>query len=240
MEQNVHDFRLPRGIKHWATEERPREKFISHGRESLSDAELLAILMGHGYRSVSAVDLARQLLARYDNDLSKLANSSLLELKQIKGIGTAKALSILAALELGRRRNSIPFNKLSFKTAKSIFQSYRHLFADLPHEEFRILLLTRSMRLIAEKRISIGGPNGTVADPNKILKEMILHQASSVVLMHNHPSGNLTPSESDRSITRRLAQLAHALGSEVVDHIIFTNDAFYSFSDHGEKSLGAA
>lgn len=240
MENDVHDFKLPRGIKHWASEERPREKFIGHGRESLSDAELLAILLGQGYRSVSAVDLSRQLLARYNQDLSKLASSSLLELTQIKGIGTAKALSILAALELGRRRSSVTNNQIIFKTAKSIFQSYRHLFTDLPHEEFRILLLTRSMRLIAEKRISIGGPNGTVADPNKILKEMILHQASSVVLMHNHPSGNLAPSESDRAITRRLVHLARELGSEIVDHIIFTNDSFYSFSDQGEKSLEAA
>jgi DNA repair protein RadC len=240
MEQDVHDFRLPRGIKHWAAEERPREKFISHGRESLSDAELLAILLGHGYRSVSAVDLARQLLARYNQDLSKVASCSLQELKQIKGIGAAKALSILAALEIGRRRNSMVHKQLFFKTAKSIVQAYHHLFADLPHEEFRILLLTRSNRLIAEKRISIGGPNNTTADPQKILKEMILHQASSVVLMHNHPSGNIDPSEADRTITRRIAYLAKALGAEVLDHIIFTNESFYSFADRGERCLTAS
>lgn len=240
MENDVHDFGPSRAIKQWALEERPREKFIALGRETLSDAELLAILLGHGYKSVSAVELARRLLRRFDNDLGKLAKSSLQEINQVKGIGVAKGLSIAAALELGRRRKMVPQETRAYKTAAAIYNDFKHLFDDLGHEEFRILLLTRNHRLITEKRISIGGINYTVADPKKILREMILYQASLVVLMHNHPSGSLVPSEPDRDITRRLSYLAKQLDSRVSDHIIFTNDGFYSFSEEGEQSLLAA
>jgi len=240
MENDVHDFRPSRAIKLWASEDRPREKFIALGREALSDAELLAILLGHGYKSVSAVDLARQLLQLFDNNLGKLASCNLQELNQIKGIGVAKGLSIAAALELGRRRKIVRQENLIFKSASGIYQAYRHLFEDLLHEEFRILLLTRSLRLITEKRISIGGINNTTADPKKILREMVLYQASAVVLMHNHPSGNLIPSEADREITRRMAYLAKQLDSQVTDHLIFGNDGFYSFAEEGEQSLVAA
>lgn len=237
MESEAHDFKLPRTIKGWALAERPREKFVSLGREALSDAELLAILLGHGYKSVSAVDLAKNLLRRHDNDLGKLARCSLQELQQIKGIGMAKGLSIAAALELGRRRKNSRQDPTAYFSASGIYKAFQHLFEDLLHEEFRVLLLTRSHRLIAEKRISVGGINNTTADPKKILREMILHQASVVVLMHNHPSGNLKPSEADRSITRRLSYLAQQLDSQVSDHIIFGNDGYYSFAESGEQSL---
>jgi DNA repair protein RadC len=143
-------------------------------------------------------------------------------------------------MELGRRRKNVQQETRTYKDSASIYNDFRHLFEDLLHEEFRILLLTRSLRLIAEKRISIGGINNTIADPKKILREMILYQASLVVLMHNHPSGNLVPSEPDRDITRRLSYLAKQLDSKIADHLIFTNDGYYSFSDEGEQSLLAA
>jgi DNA repair protein RadC len=240
MENDVHDFGQARAIKQWATADRPREKFIALGRETLSDAELLAILLGHGYKAVSAVELARRLLQRFDNDLGKLARCNLQEITQVKGIGVAKGLTIAAAMELGRRRKNVQQETRTYKDSASIYNDFRHLFEDLLHEEFRILLLTRSLRLIAEKRISIGGINNTIADPKKILREMILYQASLVVLMHNHPSGNLVPSEPDRDITRRLSYLAKQLDSKIADHLIFTNDGYYSFSDEGEQSLLAA
>lgn len=240
MENDVHDFGQARAIKQWAIADRPREKFIALGRETLSDAELLAILLGHGYKAVSAVELARRLLQRFDNDLGKLARCNLQEITQVKGIGVAKGLTIAAAMELGRRRKNVQQETRTYKDSASIYNDFRHLFEDLLHEEFRILLLTRSLRLIAEKRISIGGINNTIADPKKILREMILYQASLVVLMHNHPSGNLVPSEPDRDITRRLSYLAKQLDSKIADHLIFTNDGYYSFSDEGEQSLLAA
>jgi DNA repair protein RadC len=240
MENDVHDFGQARAIKQWALADRPREKFIALGRETLSDAELLAILLGHGYKAVSAVELARRLLQRFDNDLGKLARCNLQELTQVKGIGVAKGLTVAAAMELGRRRKNVQQETRTYKDSASIYNDFRHLFEDLLHEEFRILLLTRSLRLIAEKRISIGGINNTIADPKKILREMILYQASLVVLMHNHPSGNLVPSEPDRDITRRLSYLAKQLDSKIADHLIFTNDGYYSFSDEGEQSLLAA
>lgn len=240
MENDVHDFGQARAIKQWALADRPREKFIALGRETLSDAELLAILLGHGYKAVSAVELARRLLQRFDNDLGKLARCNLQEITQVKGIGVAKGLTIAAAMELGRRRKNVQQETRTYKDSASIYNDFRHLFEDLLHEEFRILLLTRSLRLIAEKRISIGGINNTIADPKKILREMILYQASLVVLMHNHPSGNLVPSEPDRDITRRLSYLAKQLDSKIADHLIFTNDGYYSFSDEGEQSLLAA
>lgn len=240
MENDVHDFGQARAIKQWAVADRPREKFIALGRETLSDAELLAILLGHGYQAVSAVELARRLLRRFDNDLGKLARCNLQEITQVKGIGVAKGLTIAAAMELGRRRKNVQQATRTYKDSASIYNDFKHLFEDLLHEEFRILLLTRSLRLIAEKRISIGGINNTIADPKKILREIILYQASMVVLMHNHPSGNLVPSEPDRDITRRLSYLAKQLDSKIADHLIFTNDSYYSFSDEGEQSLRAA
>lgn len=240
MENDVHDFGQARAIKQWAVADRPREKFIALGRETLSDAELLAILLGHGYKAVSAVELARRLLRRFDNDLGKLARCNLQEITQVKGIGVAKGLTIAAAMELGRRRKNVQQATRTYKDSASIYNDFKHLFEDLLHEEFRILLLTRSLRLIAEKRISIGGINNTIADPKKILREIILYQASMVVLMHNHPSGNLVPSEPDRDITRRLSYLAKQLDSKIADHLIFTNDSYYSFSDEGEQSLRAA
>lgn len=240
MENDVHDFGQARAIKQWALADRPREKFIALGRETLSDAELLAILLGHGYKAVSAVELARRLLQRFDNDLGKLARCNLQEITQVKGIGVAKGLTIATAMELGRRRKNVQQETRTYKDSASIYNDFRYLFEDLLHEEFRILLLTRSLRLIAEKRISIGGINNTIADPKKILREMILYQASLVVLMHNHPSGNLVPSEPDRDITRRLSYLAKQLDSKIADHLIFTNDGYYSFSDEGEQSLLAA
>lgn len=226
------------GIKAWTVEDRPREKFIGHGRTSLSDAELIGILLGNGYHRVSAVDLARELLSHCGNDLNTLAKKSLKELQQIKGIGVAKALSISAALELGRRRKELPaMANTVFSSSKAIYEAHRHLFEDLLHEEFRVLLLSRSCRKIADRLISIGGVGSTIADPKKILREVVLHQAESLVLMHNHPSGSLQASDADRALTAKVVLAAKSLDAQVLDHIIFTNAGYYSFNDQGEKSL---
>lgn len=227
-----------RSIKAWTVEDRPREKFIENGRTALSDAELVGILLGNGYHRVSAVDLARELLRICENDLNILAKKSLKELQEIKGIGVAKALSISAALELGRRRKETPSTaSLVFASSKSIYEGHRHLFDDLLHEEFRVLLLSRSCRKITDRLISIGGVGATIADPKKIMREVILYQAESLVLMHNHPSGSLNASDADRSLTAKVVSAAKALDAQVLDHIIFTNAGFYSFNDQGEKSL---
>lgn len=227
-----------RSIKQWTVEDRPREKFIENGRAALSDAELIGILLGNGYHRVSAVDLARALLSACENDLNVLAKKSLKELQQIKGIGVAKALSISAALEIGRRRKEAPSSASTvYSSSKSIYEGHRHLFEDLLHEEFRVLLLSRSCRKIADRLISIGGVGATIADPKKIMREVILHQAESMVLMHNHPSGSLNPSDADRSLTAKVVRAARSLDTQVLDHLIFTNEGYYSFNDHQEKSL---
>lgn len=226
-----------RSIKNWSTQERPREKFVSLGRDALTDAELLAVLLGTGYQNVTAVDLAREILNKYQNDLNLLAKASPQELTQIKGIGSAKALYLSAALELGRRRKRDELPNQRYTNAKAIFVAFQHLFADLAHEEFRILLLGPSNRLIAEKRISIGSATNTVAEPKKILRELILHQASGLVLMHNHPSGNLSPSEADRHITQKMAQASRMMDFRLMDHIIFGHNNYYSFNEHDEPSL---
>jgi DNA repair protein RadC len=231
----------PRSIKNWAVEDRPREKFMSKGRESLSDAELLAILLCNGYQDTTALDLARELLQLCEHDLGKLASLQISEIEKIKGIGKAKALTIAAALELGRRkRELIGPKKIILNSSKIIFEHHRYLFEDLQHEEFYILMLNRACKMIAIKRVSVGGITATTVDPRKVLREIILHQASFVVLMHNHPSGNLNPSDPDRALTARIVKLCRLLDSAVIDHLIFTNTSYYSFADHAESCLQAA
>jgi DNA repair protein RadC len=240
MEHEMHDFIPPRSIKQWSAADRPREKFASQGRDSLTDVELVALLLGTGYKNVSAVDLARQILRKYQNDLNLLAKADFQELMHIKGIGAAKALHLSAALELGRRRKSKEQPLTKYVSSRGIYFAFQHLFEDLAHEEFRIILLGPSNRFLVEKRISIGSATHTIADPKKILRELILHQANAVILMHNHPSGNLVPSAADRKLTQKIAQACEYMDFRVVDHIIFGQDDYYSFVEHGEQSLTAA
>ncbi|WDF54549.1 RadC family protein [Mucilaginibacter sp. KACC 22063] len=221
-------------IKAWAEEDRPREKLNAQGRRALSDAELIAILIGSGNRDESAVELSKRILHHYDNDLNKLGKVSVNELSRFKGIGEAKAISIIAALELGRRRGETE-TKVADKItgSRSAWEILRRHMVDLNHEEFWILLLSRNNKVITKELISKGGLSGTVADPKIIFNVALLHQASGIILAHNHPSGNLKPSHEDISLTNKLSQAGKILDIRVLDHLIITDEGFYSFSDEG-------
>ena len=221
-------------IKSWAEEDRPREKLSTQGRRALTDAELIAILIGSGSRTESAVELSKRILHHYDNDLNRLAKASINELSNFRGIGEAKAISIIAALEIGRRRNeteSKPVeNIMSSKDAYNIMR--RHL-VDLNHEEFWIILLGRSGKVLAKELISKGGLSNTVADPKIIFHVALQHQASSIILIHNHPSGSLKPSQMDINLTKNIAAAGRMLDINVFDHLIITDNGYYSFGDEG-------
>ncbi len=221
-------------IKAWAEEDRPREKLNTQGRRALSDAELIAILIGSGSRTETAVELSKRILHHYDNDLQRLGKVSVSELSKFKGIGEAKAIAIIAALELGRRRNETEIKIPETITgSQSVYQVLRRHLVDLNHEEFWILLLSRSCKIIAKELISKGGLSGTVADPKIIFSIALQHQASSIILAHNHPSGNLKPSQQDIDLTRKIHQAGKVLDIGVLDHLIITDGGFYSFADEG-------
>ncbi|HRZ76998.1 MAG TPA: DNA repair protein RadC, partial [Bacteroidales bacterium] len=208
-------------IAEWAEADRPREKLMERGRTALSDAELIAILIGSGTPRESAVQLGRRILGKAGNNLVKLGQMDLHELMAIQGIGPARAVSILAALELGNRRLSCPAEERPRITSSGeAFDALRSVLADTPYEVFYILLLNRANRLIAKVMISEGGFSGTVADPKKIFKIAIERKASSIILAHNHPSGNLKPSDADVRLTRRLKASGEMLDLPVLDHII--------------------
>ncbi|MGQ7854772.1 RadC family protein [Pedobacter sp. WC2501] len=220
------------GIKLWAEEDRPREKLLLHGRRHLTDAELIAILIGSGSKNETAVDLSKKILSFYDNNLTKLGKASILDLSRFKGIGEAKALTIIAALELGLRRKETTEEVITHVTTSNDVYKYLHqTFANLNHEEFWILLLNRSNRVIGKFLISKGGQAGTVADPKIIFKTALENNAANVVLAHNHPSGNLKPSESDDKLTRDMVASGNLLSLYVVDHLIFANNRYYSYRD---------
>jgi len=220
------------GIKLWAEEDRPREKLLIHGRRHLTDAELIAILIGSGSKNETAVDLSKRILSFYDNNLTKLGKASIQDLSRFKGIGEAKALTIIAALELGLRRKETTEEVITHVTTSNDVYKYLHqTFANLNHEEFWILLLNRSNRVIGKFLISKGGQAGTVADPKIIFKTALENNAANVVLAHNHPSGNLKPSESDDKLTRDMVASGNLLSLYVVDHLIFANNRYYSYRD---------
>lgn len=223
------------GIKAWAEDDRPREKFLLKGKQSLSNAELLAILIATGTRNESAVDLARKILLLTSENLNELGKLSINDLKKVKGIGEAKALTIAAALELGRRRKEEEAKEVQIITnSREAFQYFDPLLSDLPHEEFWILLLARNRKVITRKKISEGGIAGTVVDIKIIMKHALENLASFIVLCHNHPSGNLNPSDADLSITKKLVQAARILDLDVVDHIIVANNKYYSLGDNNQ------
>jgi DNA repair protein RadC len=221
-------------IKTWAEEDRPREKLSIQGRRALSDAELVAILIGSGSTTESAVDLSKRILNSCKNDLNALAKLSIQDLSKFKGIGEAKAISIIAALELGRRRKESDFNELEkIFTSKDIYNLLAPNFLDLPHEEFWIVMLNRANKVIEKMLISQGGLSGTVADPKIIFKAAVSHQAVNVILAHNHPSGNLKPSNADIHLTKKLVEGAKILDLAIIDHVIFTDKGYFSFADEG-------
>lgn len=222
------------GIKMWAEADRPREKLLFNGRRHLTNAELIAILIGSGNRSETAVDLSKRILGFYNNDLDALGKVSVKDLSKFKGIGEAKAIAIVAALELGRRRKeTVESDVLKIATSADAFAVLLPVFADLNHEEFWILILNQANYMIGKQLISKGGMAGTVADPKIIFKTALEHNAAYVILSHNHPSGNLKPSQQDIAITRKLVEAGKMLDLYVLDHLIITNKLFYSFGDDG-------
>lgn len=221
-------------IRTWAEDDRPREKLLLKGRHSLSHAELLAILLGSGTRERSAVDLAKALLQSANDNLSDLARMSLGDMLKIKGIGKVRAVTILAALELGRRRDSAesPVRE-KITSSQDAYRILKNLLGDRPYEEFWIILLNRANRVIRSCNISEGGISGTVVDPRKIFKLGLEHHASSLILGHNHPSGALQPSEADIRITKKIKESGEMLEIAVLDHLIIGDSGYYSFADEG-------
>ncbi|HSZ25726.1 MAG TPA: DNA repair protein RadC [Cytophagaceae bacterium] len=221
-------------IKRWAEEDRPREKLILKGKAVLSEAELIAILIGSGNMEMSAVELSRMLLKEVNNDLSELAKLSVQELKKFKGIGEAKAVSIISALELGKRRRMLDLPKKEMiASSKDIYDMMKPFLLDLMHEEFWVILLNRANGVIKKSSISIGGVSGTIADPKLVFKAALENLASAVILVHNHPSGNTNPSEADVKLTKKMVEAGKLLDIAVLDHLIFTDSSYFSFADEG-------
>ncbi len=221
-------------IKEWAKDDQPREKLLSFGAKTLSTTELLAILLQSGTRKRSAVDLARQVLALGNNDLNELGRLSVRDLIKIEGIGNARAISILAALELGRRRHTGIFRtKKAIHSSSDIALHLQTLLNDYRHEVFAVLLLNQANRLIHFEVISEGGLNGTVADPRIIIKKALEHDATGIILCHNHPSGSLRPSRADQHLTRKIREGAALLDLRLIDHLIVSDEGYYSFADNG-------
>lgn len=221
-------------IKSWAAEDRPREKLLLKGKATLSDAELIAILLGTGTSKLSAVDLAKNILQAVNNDLNELARLTVKDLMKIKGIGEAKAITIISALELGRRRKDFQAEeKPKIGGSVDAFEILKADLLDIPHEAFWIILLNRANRVIKKHQISQGGVAGTVADPKLIFKVAVEELASGIILAHNHPSGNLTASQADIDLTKKLKESGKLLDIQVLDHLIIAGKKYYSFADEG-------
>tara|TARA_R110000868_G_scaffold34211_2_gene123627 strand:- start:934 stop:1632 length:699 start_codon:yes stop_codon:yes gene_type:complete len=222
-------------IKSWAEDDRPREKFSSKGRSALSDAELIAILIGSGNRQESAVDLSKRILNSVEGNLNQLARLTLQDLMAFKGIGEAKAISIATALEIGKRRSlSDALERKSIKSSGAAYSILQPLIGDLAHEEFWVLYLNNHNKLIRPVCISKGGITGTVVDLRQIFNIALREQATSIILGHNHPSGNTKPSQADLNLTRKIGESGKILDISVLDHIIVTEKAYYSFRDEGD------
>jgi len=226
--------RSPFTIKNWATGDRPREKLIAKGRLSLTDAELLAILIGSGNTSESAVDLCKRILSSSQNNLNQLGKMNLKQLTSFNGIGEAKALTIIAAMELGRRRRGEEtVEKVKITSSSSVYEVLQPVIGELDHEEFWILYLNNSNKIIEQFQISKGGITGTLVDVRITLRKALELGAVSLILAHNHPSGNLNPSEADKQLTRKLKTAAESLDIKILDHIIVTEKSYFSFADEG-------
>jgi len=223
----------PLKIKNWSPEDRPREKLLLKGTSALSDAELIAILIGSGTGTFSAVDVAKKILQAADNNLHDLARFTVKDLTKVKGIGEARAVTIVAAVELGRRRKDLGDGKNKVSSSHDAYVLIKGDLMDLQHEEFWVLLLNRANRVIKKKKISEGGVSGTVADPKIIFKMALEELASGVIVAHNHPSGNLTASQSDIDLTKKLKDAGKFLEVQLLDHLIIAGQKYYSFADEG-------
>ncbi len=220
-------------IKDWSDDDKPREKLAQKGKSVLSDAELVAILIRSGSKKESAVELSKKILAAVDYDLNKLGRLSLKQLIQFKGIGNAKAIAIIAALELGkRRREETPQKQFKISDSKSAFQLLQPIIGELPHEEFWIIYLNNANTVLHTVQLSKGGITGTLVDVRLAMKYALELGAVAIILAHNHPSGILKPSKADRQITAKLQRAAQTLDIQVLDHIIITSEDYFSFADH--------
>ncbi|MDZ4808984.1 MAG: DNA repair protein RadC [Bacteroidota bacterium] len=221
-------------IKQWAKDDRPREKLLLNGSESLSNSELLAILIHNGSKEKTAVDLAKEVLKLGKDNLGELGKLSIKELMKIKGIGEAKAITIAAALELGRRReSSAPLDKTIIKSSGDIARYLQTKLKDYRHEVFAVLYLNRANKVNHFEIVSEGGITGTIADPRIILRKALENDAVNIILCHNHPSGSLKPSRADEQLTNKIKEAARFLDIAVIDHLIVSEDGYYSFADEG-------
>lgn len=221
-------------IREWSKDERPRERLMSHGPQALSDSELLAILIRTGTPRMNALEMGREILRASGNDIGRLGRMSVADLMKTHGMGEAKAITIAAALELGRRRREEPsFERRKILTSADAHEELRPFLADLPHEQFWLLILDRGNKVTDKCMVSDGGMHGTVADPKRIFKEALDRRAAGVVLAHNHPSGQLKPSAEDLALTKKLVEGARLLDIAVQDHLIVTDNGYFSFADNG-------
>lgn len=219
-------------IKNWSQDDQPREKLLNKGKAALSNAELVAILIGSGSTSESAVALCKRILSSVDNNLNELGKRSINQLMEFKGIGEAKAISIAAAMELGRRRRGEEaLEKKIITSSKSVFELMQPVIGELQHEEFWIIYLNNSNKVILKNQLSKGGITGTLVDVRLVLKSALEVGATGLILAHNHPSGTLKPSEADKQITNKLKIAAESLDIKVLDHLIITENAYFSFAD---------
>ena len=219
-------------IKSWAEDDRPREKLLLKGKTALSDTELIAILIGSGSRNESAVALSKRILASIDNNLNKLGKLVVSDLTKFKGIGDAKAISIITALELGRRRRleeAVELPKIT--SSKAVFNIMQPLIGELQHEEFWVVYLNNSNKVLYKEQVSKGGLTGTLVDVRLVFKKAIELYATALILCHNHPSGKLQASNADKLITNKLKLAGETLDIKVLDHLIITENAYFSFAD---------
>lgn len=221
-------------IRQLAEDDRPREKMMQKGAKALSDAELIAILIGSGNKDESAVTLSQRMLSSCGGDLSQLSKWEIEEYARFKGMGPAKSLTVMAALELGRRRKlQERMERPLITSSVDIYELFHPLMCDLPTEEFWVLLLNRSNRVIGKERISSGGIDQTTADVRTILREALLSRATQIAVVHNHPSGNARPSQEDRRITERIKEAGRFMNIHLTDHVIVCDGAYFSFNDEG-------
>ncbi|MCF4102250.1 DNA repair protein RadC [Gillisia sp. M10.2A] len=221
-------------IKNWALEDRPREKLLEKGRMALTDAELIAILIGSGNTKESAVELSKRILTSTQNNLNSLGKLSVSQLTSFKGIGEAKAITIIAAMELGRRRRREEALELvKITSSNTVFELLQPTIGELLHEEFWILYLNNSNKIIEQFQISKGGITGTLVDVRITLRKALELGATALILAHNHPSGNLNPSEADKQLTQKLKIAAESLDIKILDHLIVTEKSYFSFADEG-------
>ncbi|TDY11664.1 RadC family protein [Meridianimaribacter flavus] len=219
-------------IKHWSQDDQPREKLRDKGKATLSDAELVAILIGSGNKEESAVELSKRILASVGNNLNELGKLSLKQLMDFKGIGEAKAITIAAAMELGRRRRGEEaLERKKITSSISVFELIQPVIGELPHEEFWIVYLNNSNKVIQKQQLSKGGITGTLVDVRLVMKNALELGATGLILAHNHPSGTLKPSEADKQLTQKLKYAGESLDIKVLDHLIITEKAYFSFAD---------